>query len=149
MSITNNCTVAPFPPPTDVSVNITDELTGPIKLTFKWSPLVPDCPSIRYITEFDCGSCPNTTTNTEVVCTDIVIDNAQCTFTVLTQICDSITGNINRVHLTLKGITRSWSVVIYIVRRKYNLVAIFLYPFLLIFSSRCSSYYQHIYHIQF
>ena len=62
-----------------------------------------DCTSILYIIEFDCGSCPNTTTNTEVVCTDIVI-GSQCTFTVQTQVCDSLTGNVTTIPLTLKGI---------------------------------------------
>ena len=96
-------TTDPYPPPTEISVNVSDVMTGPLKLTFKWSPVALDCTTIRYITEFDCGSCPNTTANTEVVCTDIVI-GSQCTFTVQTQVCDSITGNTSNVHLNLKCI---------------------------------------------
>ena len=96
----------PLPPPTDVSIIIilsdSDAPTGPLKLKFQWNSIAPDCTAIGYITSLECGSCPNTTTNTEVVCTDIVIGD-QCMFTVQTQVCDSIISNITTVPLTLKG----------------------------------------------
>ena len=93
-----------FPSPTGLSVNITESPMGLLRLTLKWNPVAPDCTAIHYITEFDCGSCPNSTADTEVVCTDIVIHESQCTFKVRTQVCDSISGNIaTMIHFNLRG----------------------------------------------
>ena len=83
-------------------MTIVDTLTGPLHLTFKWTPVAFDCTSIAYIIAFDCGYCPNTTANTEVVCTDIVI-GADCTFTLQTEVCGTLKGNITTIHLKLKG----------------------------------------------
>ena len=78
--------------------------TGLLKLKFQWSPVALDRTTLRYIIGFDCGSCPNTTDNTEVVCTDVVI-GSQCTFTVQTQVCDSIVGNYTTIPLVLTSKT--------------------------------------------
>ena len=67
-----------------------------------WSPVTSDCSSIAYIVTFDCGYCPNTTTNTEVECTDIIF-GPECTFTIQTEVCGTITGNSSVVPLMLKG----------------------------------------------
>ena len=88
-----------------MSVNIADTLTGPLKLTFKWTPVTFDCTSIRYIITFDCGYCPNTTARAEVVCTDITAIGSECTITIQTVVCGTLTGNITVVTFKLKGIS--------------------------------------------
>ena len=98
----------PFPPPTNVSLMVlaTEVVTSLSMITFKWSTVTSDCTSIAYIITFDCGYCPNTTANTEVVCTDIVT-GANCIFTIQTVVCGTLTGNITTIHLNLKGISLS------------------------------------------
>ena len=64
------------------------------QLTFKWSPVAPDCPAIHYnILTSNCGSCPTTTNHTNVTCTDIPTDGSTCTLAVQTVSCGYITGN--------------------------------------------------------
>ena len=85
-----------------MSLNIADTLSGSLRLMFKWNPIFFDCISIGYIITFDCGYCPDTTTDTEVVCTDI-ITGSSCTFTIQTEICNSLTGNVTMVPLNLRS----------------------------------------------
>lgn len=87
-----------------MSLNIKKEVTTYLKLTFTWSSVAIDCSSIAYITTFDCGYCPNTTASAKAVCysTDIVI-GSECTFTIQTEVCNSLTGNITTIHLKLQG----------------------------------------------
>ena len=92
----------PFPPPTDITFNITDVTNGSLQLAFKWTPVAPNCSDIGYIITNDCGYCPKTTFDTEVVCTDVMI-GSQCSFTFQTRVCDSLIGNMSIVTLTLKS----------------------------------------------
>ena len=62
-----------------------------------------DCSSLHYnILSSNCGSCPTTTTNTTVTCTDVLTDGGVCTFAVQTVVCGNILGNLSdtvQVHL--------------------------------------------------
>ena len=78
-------------PPSNMHISHID--IGLIQLTFAWSPVVPSCPSIHYnILASNCGSCPTTTSHTNVTCTDIPTDGSVCTFAVQTVVCGNITG---------------------------------------------------------
>ena len=61
------------------------------------------CPVLHYdILASNCGSCPTTTTNTTVTCTDVPTDGSVCTFAVQTVVCGNIYGTMNntvQVHL--------------------------------------------------
>ena len=64
----------PFPSPNGMFLSD----IGPTHMTFKWSPLLLNCPSLKYIITSErsnCGICPNTTTNTTATCTDMTIDH--------------------------------------------------------------------------
>ena len=67
---------------------------------FKWTPwpLTANCATLRLdlgvhynILSSKCGSCPTTTTNTTVTCTDVPTDGSVCTFAVETAVCGNIT----------------------------------------------------------
>ena len=74
------------------------------KITFTWSPVAPTCPSLHYnILSTNCGSCPTTTTNTTVTCTDVPTDGSLCTFAVQTFVCGNVDGNFSDlIHVALK-----------------------------------------------
>ena len=85
----------PLSPPNQLYVyyNISNE-SSLRELTFNWSSVAPDCPTIHYnILASNCGSCPTTTNCTTATCTDIPIDGSVCTFAVQTVVCGNITGN--------------------------------------------------------
>ena len=66
------------------------------ELVFKWSPVATVCRALHYnILSSNCGSCPTTTTNTTVTCTDVPTDGSVCTFAVQTVVCGNITGNVS------------------------------------------------------
>ena len=75
------------------------------KLTFNWSPVGPNCLGIHYnILSSNSGSCPTTTTNTTVTCTDVPTDGTVCTFTVQTVVCGNIYGTMSHtVQVKLKN----------------------------------------------
>ena len=64
------------------------------RLTFNWGSVAPDCLSLHYnILSSNCGSCPTTTTNTTVTCTDVpvgVSDLMLCNFSVQATSCGKI-----------------------------------------------------------
>ena len=62
------------------------------QVTFNWSPAPIDCPVYYTILSSNCGSCPTTTTNTTVACTDVPSDGGVCTFAVQTVPCGLISG---------------------------------------------------------
>ena len=83
------CILGPFPPPSNIHISKADFVSKAI--TFKWStsPATSDCPSNNYtILSSNCGSCPTTTTNTTVTCTDVPSDGGNCAFAVHTAVCD-------------------------------------------------------------
>ena len=69
-----------------------------------WNNVDPDCPALLYnILSSNCGSCPTTTTNTTVTCTDVPTDGSVCTFAVQSGVCGRIVGEISdRVEIKLK-----------------------------------------------
>jgi hypothetical protein len=82
----------PFPPPDAISLALVN--FNPKEITFSWSPVATDCPSIQYnILASNCGSCPNTTNHTTATCTDLPSDGSVCTLAVETVVCGNITGN--------------------------------------------------------
>ena len=81
-------------------------------LSFIWSQVPLNCPSIQYkiiVTE-NCGECPNTTTSNKVTCTrnyTQLTNNHQCSFAVQTVVCDDIIGDFSsvvNVTMTASGI---------------------------------------------
>ena len=82
----------PFSPPNKLWVSIVDL---PLKqITFNWSPVAPDCPAVHYnILASNCGSCPTTTNNATLTCTDVPTDGIVCTFAIQTVVCGNITGS--------------------------------------------------------
>ena len=71
---------------------ISDVMINAKQVTFNWSPVAPDCPVHYTILSSNCGSCPTTTTNTTVTCTDLPSDGGVCTFAVQTVPCGLISG---------------------------------------------------------
>ena len=67
-------------------------------ITFTWTQPLSNRNNfdseISYNLSSNCGSCPNTTTNTTVTCTDVPTDGGVCTFTVRTVVCGIIVGSL-------------------------------------------------------
>ena len=82
----------PRAPPNNLHISIANFILK--VFTFTWSPVGPDCPAIHYnILASNCGSCPTTTTHTNVTCTDVPINGSMCTFAVQSVVCGNIPGN--------------------------------------------------------
>ena len=63
------------------------------QITFTWSPLSHNCPSLQYNTiTSHCGHCPSTTTYTSVTCTNITLTRFAhiCVFAVQPVVCETI-----------------------------------------------------------
>ena len=61
---------------------------------FGWSPVAPDHSALHYdIITSNCGSCPNTTTNTITTCTDVPTHGSVCTLAIQTVVCGNIIGD--------------------------------------------------------
>ena len=88
-------TAVPLPPPDAISIALVD--FGVKEITFSWSPVASDCPTVHNnILASNCGSCPTTTNQTCVTCTDIPTDNSMCTFAIQTVVCGNITSNMSK-----------------------------------------------------
>ena len=75
-------------PPDDI--HISD--ISPNQLTIRWSPVSPtrNCPPVTYdIETTDCGMCPNTTSDTFITCTNLIIDGQICSIVIQTKACGS------------------------------------------------------------
>ena len=82
-----------FAQPVEMLIHFVDNV-GSKQLTARWSPVALTCPSLYYnILSSNCGSCPTTTTNTTVTCTDVPTNGSTCTFAVQTVVCGDIVGN--------------------------------------------------------
>ena len=81
-------------PPDKIGISNADSSLR--RLTFSWSPVAPDCPAIHYniLASSNCSSCPTTTSDNNVTCTDIPPDYSECIFAVQTVVCGNITSNI-------------------------------------------------------
>lgn len=77
------------------------------KLIFKWNPVGPNCPAIKYkINASNCGSCLQMTRSTEVTCYDIPNNHSQCRFAVQTFTCNHTLGNwSDTVSVNLTGVS--------------------------------------------
>ena len=80
----------PYPSPKDIFLSD----IGPTHMTFEWSPLIFNCPSLQYIITSDsnCGTCPNATINATATCTNMTINGHTCNLFVQTEVCGSIIG---------------------------------------------------------
>ena len=102
-----SCIILPFsvvfPPPERPSISFVDLSSR--HLSVRWNNVDPDCPALHYIIiSSNCGSCPTTTTNTTVTCTDVPADGSTCTIAVKTAVCGDITGSVSeRVEVILAG----------------------------------------------
>ena len=87
----------PFPPPNDVHL----AMATPNQLTFQWSEVQISCSILSYHFEaFNCGLCSDTTlTDTMVNCTgnytQILNNQAQCSFAVESVSCDGNAGDFS------------------------------------------------------
>lgn len=71
-------------PPNDVCVSD----INPNQFAIDWSPPANYCPVTTYnITTTDCGVCPNTTSNTSIMCTILAIDGQVCSVIIQTKAC--------------------------------------------------------------
>lgn len=96
----------PLPPPNDITIiHVTEDTDGTTNLAFIWSPVVLNCPSLRYIITSNCGLCPNATSMTTIKCRGISVGE-RCTLTVQSEVCGSIIGNATTISVDLKGIHR-------------------------------------------
>ena len=92
-------TETPFPPPSNIRIESNDSH----QITFAWDevPVLVQCSSLQYIiTAINCGVCPNTTTDKNVICDTqshisphIKEFNNKCLFAVQTEICGYLRGN--------------------------------------------------------
>ena len=81
----------PFPPPEKLYISSADFSLR--ELTFEWSPVGSDCPTIHYnILASNCGSCPTITNHTNVTCTGVPSDDNVCIVSVQPVVCGNITG---------------------------------------------------------
>ena len=61
-----------------------------------WSRVDSDCLSVHYnILASNCDSCPTTTNQANVTCTNTSTDNSTCVFTIKTVACGNTTGNVS------------------------------------------------------
>ena len=89
------------------SNNITLSEVSNEQLTFSWSPVTTNCPSVHYnINATNCGSCSDrlsvtTSTSSLITCNISSTPPPTCTLTFQTVVCGSILGTISKlvVHL--------------------------------------------------
>ena len=82
-------------------VTLTDVSQG--KLTFSWTQIDPNCPTVQYQIMSDCGNC--STTNTSATCSNLSLSTTErnCTFSVGSVICGFTGPSSNPITVTLKG----------------------------------------------
>ena len=80
------------------------------QLTFSWSQIDPNCPTVQYQNTSDCGSCSLATpTSTLANCYDLQLSTIarNCTFSVRSEICGFSGPSSNPITVTLKGMLLS------------------------------------------
>ena len=97
--------IDPLPPPNDIQLTH----VAPNQLTFNWSSVQPDCSTLQYNIESNCGTCINhqpTMLMSSATCSfELPIDsNDVCNFAIQSTICtNSIIGSLSTpVRVTLK-----------------------------------------------
>ena len=103
--------IEPFPPLTDFQLMEANHT----HLSFNWTQVSLNCPSLQYIVASNCGNCPSTTNN-KVTCTgnytQLINTDCQCSFTVQTVVCnDSIVGDISTAINVTKSETCTGTVI--------------------------------------
>ena len=93
LSFTISFYVGPLLSPSNLHISIADFVSR--EIVFRWSPDDPDCPIDYNILSSNCGSCPTTTNNTNVTCTDVPIDGSTCTFAVQSVVCGNLSANVS------------------------------------------------------
>ena len=98
-SLTNVLFIEPLPPP--INIHLKNVSKGQIEFT--WEPVT--CTDIHYnIESVNCGRCPNTTSASNVTCTDVKITDRQtCIFGVSTVACSNLVGTNNTIEVQLEG----------------------------------------------
>ena len=94
-------------PPTDITWELIGSNVTNMAM-FMWSPVLSNCSKVKYnIDHSNCGSCPNTTTHTNITCTHITSSTLLgCMLTVQTVVCGNISGDwSNKISLSEKGKT--------------------------------------------
>ena len=87
-----NLFTGPSLPPSNLYINAVDFDSN--LLAFTWSPVSLGGSALHYnILSLNCGSCPTTTTNTTVTCTDVPTDGSVCTFAVQTVVCENVVSD--------------------------------------------------------
>ena len=84
--------------PNDVQLTRVD--TG--QLTFTWTPVNSNCPSINYMATLDCGTC-SIPMGTTVNCSGLQLPGV-CSFTVQTMVCGQVGAPSDPLTVTLRGI---------------------------------------------
>ena len=90
--------VSPLPPPKYLSSTKGQDN----ELTFTWTQQDTNCSStVNYynINSSNCGVCPKTTNNTNITCTNVIMNGSICTLTVEPESC----GTASQVTVTLEG----------------------------------------------
>lgn len=88
------------PPPR----NLTAVIAKSAYLQFTWNPTAVECPTSFFyysIMASSCGSCPLTTTSTNVTCSNVPANGGLCVLSIRTEPC----GGTSEQVLQLKGIT--------------------------------------------
>lgn len=74
-------------------VHLKDYGANPPFLEFSWNQIQSHCPYINYTTTtLNCGVCLPQTSHTSVLCTDVPINGAVCSFSVRANACGTIPG---------------------------------------------------------
>ena len=99
-------TIVPLPPPSNISLSSVRR--G--QLTFRWDPVVQNCPALYYyVIASNCGTCPVTTVHNFITCTNVTQLTESsfhtCTMIVETVVCDNIFGtNSEPLVVLVKGL---------------------------------------------
>ena len=83
-------------------VNLTN--VRPDELTFAWTQIDPNCPTVQYNITSDCGSC-STGSGTSATCSNLQLSATErnCTFSIKSMICGFTGPSSNAVTVTLRG----------------------------------------------
>ena len=108
-----------------IDINITSKLCLESKtLTFTWEEVLGSTTTNYTILSSNCGSCPTTTTNTTVTCTDVPSDGGVCIFTVQTVVCGNthLSGEI--LVMLIKGSVHTANSNILVVATSASLIVV-------------------------
>ena len=88
----------------------------PHQLTFSWTAVVHECPSVNYtLTTSSCGDCPSTIDTPTTTCRIQPGEPRTCIASVQAVVCDGILGEPSMAStFRLKGINNTANVYIYI-----------------------------------